>query len=115
MVFSSGIHTDHHRIVPHNGRELEITLALVSGVVDRDMALMAEMYNVVVHRPITGGSDNKERLCQFFQILRPKYMLSPDDSTSLISFSYFRLISVLYFSYLFLTIFILLYSSIYPY
>ena len=83
MVFSACIHTDYHRIVPHNGRELEIALGLVSGVVDRDMPLMAEMYDVVVHRPITGGSDNKERLCQFFQILRPKYMLSPDNSASL--------------------------------
>ena len=83
MVFSSCIHTDYHRVLLHNGRELEIALGLVSGVIDRDMPLMAEMYNVVVHRPITGGSDNKERLCQFFQILRPKYMLSPDDSTSL--------------------------------
>lgn len=60
MVFSSGIHTNHHRIVPHNGRELEIALSLVSGVIDRDMPLMAELYNVVVHRPITGGCDDKE-------------------------------------------------------
>ena len=77
MVFSSCIHTDYHRVLLHNGRELEIALGLVSGVMDRDMPLMAEMYNVVVHRPITGGSDNKERLCQFFQPFLPKRRLLP--------------------------------------
>ena len=51
--FPFGIHTKHHRTFLHNSRELEIALGLISGMVDRNVAFMTELYNVVVHRRIT--------------------------------------------------------------
>lgn len=57
--------------------------ALVTGMVDRDVPLMAEPGDVVVHRRITGGSDNQKRLFQFFQILLAKCVLLPGKTPRL--------------------------------
>lgn len=62
MVFSIRIHTKHHRTFLHNSRELEIALGLISCMVDRNVAFMTELYNVVVYRRIIGGCNDEEEL-----------------------------------------------------
>ena len=78
MVFSACIHTDYHQVLLHNGRELEIALGLISCMVDRNVAFMTELYNVVVYRRIIGGCNDEEELVQFLQILLAKRVTLPN-------------------------------------
>ena len=78
MVFPIRIHTNHHRTFLHNSRELEIALGLISCMVDRNVAFMTELYNVVVYRRIIGGCNDEEELVQFLQILLAKRVTLPN-------------------------------------
>lgn len=80
MILPTCIDPDHNQIVSHNGRKLEITLALVTGMVDRNAAFMAKTCNFIVHSRVIGCCNNQKCL---FQILFCKNAAFPGQKSFL--------------------------------
>ena len=79
MILPTCIDPDHNQIVSHNGRKLEITLVLVTGMVDRNAAFMAKTCNFIVHSRVIGCCNNQKCL---FQILFCKNGVSRSEVLS---------------------------------
>ena len=66
MILPTCIDPDHNQIVSHNGRKLEITLALVTGMVDRNAASSAKLHDFIICNWIIGSCNNQKGLIQVF-------------------------------------------------